>query len=323
MNNCIITGGSGFIGTHLIQSLLNDGLFDKITVIDIQEPRISDARVEYIHGDIRQPISIELSGDYSTCYHLAAVCKEPGFPWNEYFLTNYIGTVNVCDWMNRIGVKNLIFTSTMMVFRAGETRNHEESLTAPDTGYGMSKLLAEWVVKEWQSNVPDRRLRIVRLGVVFGQWENGNYTRLYYALKKRRFAYIGKKTTVKGSIYVKDTIRFLRFMTDDNHSRCIYHLVYPQPTTIKEICDTMSEVFGFSRRIPMVPYRLALSAAYGFEFLSALGLKNPIHHRRIQKLYYSTDISADQAYDTGFQLSYSLRDALEDWRKDCLPKDIY
>ncbi len=321
MNNCIITGGSGFIGSHLIQSLLKE--FNKITVIDIKPPRISDARIEYINCDIRQPISIELREECTTCYHLAAVCKEPGFPWDEYFQTNYIGTINVCDWINRIGVKNMIFTSTMMVFRAGDMRNNEESLTAPDTGYGMSKLLAEWVLKAWQNAAPDRRLRMVRLGVVFGRWENGNYTRLYYALKKRRFAYIGRKTTVKGSIYVKDVIRFLQFLTDDDYNRCIYNFVYPNATTIGEICNTMCEVFGFSPRIPVIPYRLALWIAYGFEFLSALGLKNPIHHRRIQKLYYSTDISADPAYQNGFKLSYSLHEALEEWRKDCLPEDIY
>jgi len=51
----------------------------------------------------------------------------------------------------------------------------------------------------------ERRLRIVRLGVVFGQWENGNYTHLYYALKKKRFAYIGRKTTIKGSNYVSNS----------------------------------------------------------------------------------------------------------------------
>jgi len=62
----------------------------------------------------------------------------------------------------------------------------------------MSKLLAELVLKAWQNTVTERRLRIVRLGVVFGRWENGNYTSLYYALKKRRFVYIGRKTTVKG-----------------------------------------------------------------------------------------------------------------------------
>jgi len=235
-----------------------------------------------------------------------------------------VGTVNVCDWISRIGVKNMIFTSTMMVFRAGETRNHEESLTAPDTGYGMSKLLAEWVLKEWQSCASDdRRLRIVRPGVVFGQWENGNYTRLYYALKKRRFAYIGRKTTVKGSIYVKDVVKFLKFVTNDTYSRCIYNLVFPQPTTIKDICNTLCEVFGLSHRIPVIPYRIALGMAYGFEILAALGIKNSIHHRRIQKLFHSTDISADPAYQNGFELSYSLQKALEDWRKDCLPKDIY
>ncbi|WP_069472962.1 hypothetical protein [Candidatus Marithrix sp. Canyon 246] len=65
------------------------------------------------------------------------------------------------------------------------------------------------VLKAWQNAAPERRLRIVRLGVVFGWWENSNYTRLYYALKKRRFAYIGRKTTVKGSNYVKDVIRSL------------------------------------------------------------------------------------------------------------------
>jgi nucleoside-diphosphate-sugar epimerase len=186
----------------------------------------------------------------------------------------------------------------------------------------MSKLLAEQVLKAWCVGT-ERRLRIVRLGVVFGQWENGNYTRLYYALKKRRFAYIGRKTTIKGSLYVKDVIRFLQFITQDKFDRCIYNLVYPQATTIEEICNTMNEVFGFSSRIPVIPYRLALLAAYGFEILTMLGIKTSIHHRRIQKLYHSTDISADAAYQTGFELKYSLREGLEDWRKDCLPEDIY
>lgn len=84
----------------------------------------------------------------------------------------------------------------------------------------------------------------------------------------------------------------------------------------------MNKVFGFSRRIPVIPYRLALLAAYGFDILAALGLKTSIHHHRIQKLYHSTNISAEPAYQNGFELSYSLREGLEDWRKDCLPEDI-
>jgi hypothetical protein len=72
----------------------------------------------------------------------------------------------------------------------------------------------------------------------------------------------------------------------------------------------MIEVFGFSHRIPVIPYRLALLAAYGFEILATLGLKTNIHHRRIQKLFHSTNISAEPAYNTGFQLTFSIREAL-------------
>jgi nucleoside-diphosphate-sugar epimerase len=165
------------------------------------EAKISDARVEYINCDIRQPKNSVMNTPLVTIK--PQFVKSRGLLWDDFFQANYIGTVNVCDWIKSIGVKNLIFTSTMTVFRAGEARNHEESLTAPDTGYGMSKLLAEWVLTVWQKAAPERRLRMVRLGVVFGRWENGNYTRLYYALKKRRFAYIGRKTTVKG-LWIKN-----------------------------------------------------------------------------------------------------------------------
>ena len=62
---------------------------------------------------------------------------------------------------------------------------------------------------------------------------------------------------------------------------------------------------------------------YLFEMLALLGIKSGIHHRRIQKLYYSTDISADRVVASGFRFSYTLREALLDWQQDCLPEDLY
>lgn len=320
---CLITGGSGFIGTHLIEYLLKEVRFSKIYVLDKRKPVIACNGVEYINCDINSSVSIEKLNNCDTCYHLAALCKEPGYKWDEYFATNYTGTKNVCDLAERIDIKNIIFTSTMMVFRSGELRNNEEALTAPDTAYGMSKLLAELTLKEWLAKSTERRLRIVRPGVVFGRGESANYTRLYNALKKHRFAYMGRKETVKGSIYVKDLVRFLEYVTDDHFDRTTYNLVYPTALTIEEICKAMVEVFKFNKRIPVVPYKLALLGGYLFEFLSKLGLKTNIHHRRIQKLYYSTDISADRAMESGFNLKYSLKEALLDWQKDCLPNDLY
>lgn len=320
---CLITGGSGFIGTHLIEYLLKEDRFSKIYVLDLRKPSSACNIVEYLNCDINYPVSIEKLSNCDTCYHLAALCKEPGYNWDEYFITNHIGTKNVCELAERIGINNIIFTSTMMVFRAGDIRNNEEALTAPDTAYGMSKLSAELMLKEWVAKSTRRRFRIVRPGVVFGRGESANFTRLYNALKKHRFAYMGRKETVKGCVYVKDLVRFLDFVTDDHFDRTTYNFVYPNALTIEDICNSMVEVFEFNKRIPVIPYKLALLGGYLFEILFELGLKTSIHHRRIQKLYYSTDISADPAMETGFKLNYSLKEALLDWQKDCLPNELY
>jgi len=323
LNSCLITGGSGFIGTHLVEILLREERFSRIYILDTRKPSIVSSKVEYVACDINSPIAALKFKNCDTCYHLAALCKEPGYDWNEYFITNYEGTKNVCDLADLLGIKNMIFTSTMMVFRAGEERNNEESLTAPDTAYGISKLLSELVLKEWLAKSHGRRLRIVRPGVVFGKGEGANYTKLYYALKKKRFAYIGRKNTIKGSIYVKDLVRFLDEVTNDSNDRITYNLIYPEPITIEEICMAMREVFCFSGRIPVIPFKTALFTSYIFEILAGMGIKTGIHHRRIEKLYYSTNISAVPAMETGFQIMYPLRVALKDWQKDCLPKDLY
>jgi len=62
--------------------------------------------------------------------------------------------------------------------------------------------------------------------------------------------------------------------------------------------------------------------SYLFEFFNALGIKNPIHHRRIQKLYYSTNISSDLVIKDGFKFQFDLNSALRDWQKECGYKNL-
>lgn len=316
--SCLVTGGSGFVGTHLLQALLADPGVEHIVVLDLVPPRVESPRIEYWKCDIRDPILEQLreSTRFDTCYHLAAVCREPGYEWNEYFLTNYVGTINVLDYLARAHVNNVIFTSTTMVFRAGEHRPAEESLTAPDTAYGMSKLLAEVYANGWQRSLPARRLRVIRPGVIFGKGENANFTRLYHALRRRRFAYVGRRDTIKGCIYVKDLVRLLAHLTADTENRVTYNAVYPDPFTIEDICSAFCRVQQMSHRVPTIPYRVALALAYFFEFLAALGFRTSIHHRRIEKLYHSTNASAEPARALGLP-QYDLERALADWQLDC------
>lgn len=323
MKNCIITGGSGFIGSHLIQHLLDNELYSTIFVLDLVPPRVTEARLKYFYCDIRKPIDVHLPDTADICIHLAALCKEPGFDWDEYFLTNFDGTCNVCKWLDHIGVDKLVFTSTMMTYRAGEKRNTEDSNTSPDTAYGISKLLAELAIDKWASSAEGRIAKSIRLGVVFGKWENGNYTRLYRALRRRLFFYIGRKNTVKASLYVKDAVRFMIHIIKNDTRYNIYNLAYNREDSIEDICQAFAKQFGTNMRLPTIPYRLALSAAYFFELLNFLGINNGIHHRRIQKLYQSTNISSDRALSTGFEFQYDVNTGLADWQIECDGADLF
>jgi hypothetical protein len=301
---CIITGGSGFIGSHLINYLLSQTKYCEFYVLDTIPPPITNEKIVFKKCDIRKPFHFDLDGTDFDCYHLTALCKEPGYEWEEYFYTNLFGTLNLIEFAERSHINNVVFTSTMMVYRAGDERMSENSITAPDTAYGISKLLAEYSLRCWANKSPQRRLRIVRLAVVFGKGENGNFTRLYKALRQRYF--------------------FLDFLAGDNGEKVIYNMAYPYPTTVESLCKSFFVVFGFKRIVPTIPYKLALIVGYFFEWLSSLNvIKSDIHHRRIQKLYFPTNISADEMEKTGFKLGYSLYEALEDWKKDCFPEEIY
>jgi GlcNAc-P-P-Und epimerase len=322
-SSVIITGGSGFVGGHLIDYLLGKDKTDRILVLDLKEPDRKHPKIDFVLCDIRKSITVSLPKEikYQTCFHLAALCKEPGYDWDEYFVTNHIGTQNVCAFADSNGINHIVFTSTMMVYRAGEICYDEKSITAPDTAYGISKILAEQALWTWKAQDESRRLWIIRPGVVFGRAENGNYTSLFYALKYNVFAYVGKKSTIKSSIYVKDLARCLDFIRLKRDG--IYNAVIPTPLSMEQIVKDFCKVFGWTRIIPTFPYRLTLFASYCFEFFAFLGVHTKVHHRRIQKLYYSTNISAKKLTAVGFQIKFNLRDALEDWKQDCYPKKLY
>lgn len=308
----LITGGSGFIGGHLVKDLLKDTSTGSVMILDLRPyPGAPDPRLSWVQADIRKPLNLELKTLVDTCYHLAAVCREPGYPKQEYFDANHIGTKNVIDLVKKNSIPEIIFTSTIMVYPAGDLRCDEKSVLLPNTAYGSSKVLAEGELIKWSEG--GGRLRIVRPGVVFGPGDYGNYILMYHALKKGLFCYIGRKTTVKGSIYVKDLVACLRFMETGKARGVLYNGVFPKASTIGDIVTAICRAKNWRRFVPVLPYRTTRAMAYLGSFLNVIGVRNGIHPRRIDKLYFSTDVSADALIKDGFAFSYDLTAAISDW----------
>lgn len=311
-DSVLVTGSAGFIGSALVSHLREIGR--PVVGIDRTAQPAADALRLDLAGitsdDLPRPCP-------STIVHLAALSKEPGFPWRDYFANNAEATRRLCKAADEAGVQNIVFTSSMMAFASGPWRRSESDFGDADTAYGSSKLQAEEILRTWQASKPGRRLRIVRPGVVFGPGDQGNMRRLIRGLSKGRFAYIGRDDTVKSCIYLKDMVRLLTLLIDDDGPHDTYHAVYPQPTTIHDHVDAINAAWGWDRKPPTVPYRLALAAATPFALVDPTGARFGLHPRRIQKLQFDTNISSERLADIGFTAQYSLREAFADWRREC------
>ncbi len=155
--NILVTGGAGYIGSHVCKLLAAQG--HSVSVFDNIE-RGSASAVKWgplIEGDLRDKSSIInafKNNDFDAVMHFAAyayVGESMQMP-DLYLENNVLGTLNLLAAMNKSGVRKLIFSSTCAVYGSPETIPvTEENEVTPESPYGLSKLMAEQAIFQYQS----------------------------------------------------------------------------------------------------------------------------------------------------------------------------
>ena len=336
--NYIITGGTGFIGTHLTNLILAEHPEAKVWNLDIVKPGTPNPVVKnykpavrdgeklgstYVECDVRKPIG-ELPftpTPEDVIFNFAAVHRTPGHEDKEYFETNIRGAENVCAFAEKYGIKKMVFTSSIAPYGASEQLKEETTLPTPNTAYGISKLVAEKIHLAWQKGGADRQLTIVRPGVVFGRGENGNFSRLYWGIRKHTFAYPGRKDTIKACVYVKELVRFILWNIEghtdgtDNTDKgvALYNCTFEPAYTIEEIVKAMKKVTGLTQTVPYIPNSIIMPMA---ACAKLVGSPMGICPARVKKLQISTNICGKKMKESGYQFKYTFEEALEDWFAD-------
>ncbi len=323
---CIIFGGSGFIATHFLSHLAAAGDITHVVLADMAPLRhdfhFNNLVVEHVYLDVRtSPDSWMLPKNVELIANFAAIHREPGHQSNEYYETNLPGAENVCTFAERVGCNKIIFTSSIAPYGPTESVKTEKSTPTPISSYGGSKLVAEKIHLGWQCAGVERKLVIVRPGVVFGAGEGGNVTRLVQATVRRYFFYMGNRYTRKAGGYVKELVNSMLWMLDtipENGGSVLYNFTMEQAPTVEEYVTTVCKVAGIKRWIPSAPYPLFLALSYFISFLTKpLGIKQPINPTRIRKLVKSNNIEPSVLREYGYKYQYSLETAMRDWFKDC------
>ncbi len=321
----LIFGGAGFIGTHLARYISSQNISStNIYSYDIKS-KVSNI---FINIDVRRPIEVDLPNlSEAIIYNLAAIHTTPGHPDEEYFETNILGAENVCMFARQNNINTIVFTSSIAPYGPSEELKEETSIPMPNTPYGISKLTAEYIHKVWQAeDVKNRKLIIVRPGVVFGYSEGGNFTRLYESLKKGFFFYPGRKDTTKAAVCVKDVVRILYEASIlEAPGVDTYNLTYYPAPSIEQIVTTMAKVIQVKEPKILIPGEVLTSvarAAYAGGRL--LGKKiNGIHPDRVKKLMLSTNISGEKLSKSRYSLQFTLESAIKDWFDDCNKEGLY
>jgi nucleoside-diphosphate-sugar epimerase len=312
MKRILITGGSGFIGTHLSKFLIEQGHF--VYCLDIKPPRFEHPNLIYIFYDIRDLKNLDISEPIDRIYNFAAVHTTPGHPTHEYYDTNISGAIEICSFASRLGISEMIFTSSISVYGPNEEQKDENSKLTPNSAYGYSKMLAENIHKKWLAGDKNRKLTIVRPAVVFGKGEGGNFTRLARMLQKGIFIYPGRKDTIKACIYVTDLIFLLEYARSSQNQFELFNGAYPQRYTLQEIIETFINNHYPKAKTLLAPKFIVIFAAKLFGIFNVFNIG--VHPDRVMKLIKSTNIYPLWLDNQGFTLKEDLTSALVRWSKE-------
>ncbi|NLD99568.1 MAG: NAD(P)-dependent oxidoreductase [Fibrobacter sp.] len=331
MKSIILFGGSGFVGTHLVPYILKK--FDRIFIADIKNPCWHSGttlpesdKIEFVPCDVSKSIGKNMfSGTVECIINLAAVHTSPGHKAKEYFDVNIHGAKNICEYAERVNCDRIVFTSSISVYGPGEDEKSEDIIPMPAIPYGSSKIIAEYIHREWFYRATGRRkLTILRPGVIFGKGEGGNFTRIANALERGMFSYPGRIDTIKACLYVKDICKFISETLEKESGLEIFNFCYPEKITLQQIVKTFKKVLGYRAPEIVVPYSIIRGVAACLNIIPLPSIKQMgLVPERIVKLIRSTNISSEKLIQSGFSFQFSFEEALRDWGMDCGGRSLY
>jgi nucleoside-diphosphate-sugar epimerase len=313
MSTYVIFGGSGYLGTHLAQHLLEHDASARVHIADIRpSPLQKEPRVSVSQTDVRDQIPSGLTPQSPAwIFNLAAVHREPGHKASEYFATNLPGAENVCRYAGAVGCSKLFFSSSISVYGLVERPADEQAPISPNSAYGASKYAAEWVHRVWLAGGRDRRLVVCRPGVIFGPADPGNVLRMIRAVKHGYFVFPGRRDIYKSYAYIYGLLDSIDFVMRRTDPFILYNYVDQPNEQLGEIVRRVKAFVGRNTPILGIPSPFLLPLAHLMS--TTLGVRTVIHPTRVRKAAMSTHIVPGWLLAAGFHFRYPFDVALHHW----------
>jgi nucleoside-diphosphate-sugar epimerase len=246
--NILITGGCGYVGTVLTETLINDG--HKITVIDTQwfgnhlkeHPNLIN-----IKGDIRNIESINLE-KIDTILHLANIANDPAVELNPTLSweVNVLAAQQLADKAIRNGVKHFVYASSGSVYGVKDEPQVTEDLSlVPISVYNKTKMVAERVLLSYKNKM---QVHCIRPATVCGmsprmRLDVSVNMLTFQALKNKKITVFGGDQT-RPNIHMKDMVRvYQHFVNNSNIESGCYNAGF-ENISILQIAEMVKSKLG-------------------------------------------------------------------------------
>ena len=268
----IVTGGSGFIGTNIIEFYKSNY---EVLNIDIKAPRNKNhnsywKEIDILNKELLVESFIKFKPDY--VLHMAARTDLDGKTLEDYS-ANIEGVENIIEAINSTPtIKKIIFASSRLVCEIGYEPKNETDYK-PSTIYGESKIIGEKIVRK--ANIKNTEWLIVRPTSLWGPWFDIPYKNFFDIIEKQLYFHPSGKKIFKKFGFVLNCVHILDVLLIDKklNNKTIYLSDFKE-LEVKTWANIISNYFH-GKKVKQIPYFVLKIASLCGDLLKVFGFKNP------------------------------------------------
>lgn len=311
----LVTGGTGFTGSHLVRRLLDKGY--QVLVMDNQkglfydELRVRGATIELGSIADKNLVSEMIQG-CEVVYHLAAAFRQLNVPDKYYWDVNVEGTRHLVDAAYRFRTRKFIYCSTQGVH--GHIENlpgDEDSPIVPEDYYQFTKYKGEEVVREYVEKGLDAVT--LRPTAIYGPGDPGRFLILFRLVKRGTFLMFGDGDTFYHPVHVDNLVDAFELAAERNGIQGRNYIIGDEHYySLNQLVQAVASAIEVPIRIRHLPFWPVWTAAWACETVcKPLRLSPPLFRRRVDWFRQVRAFSIEKARrELGYQPKVALKEGL-------------